>query len=429
MHSPIPSVRRTTPLSCPARAQQVRSPRSEMAAKVSCCGWILMKAFPCDDGTGTSPTPVASSLLGGLHHAFLPATRRHPILCRRRSARQGQLRRHPRPRRSDTLRGLPTNPDAFLTAVAPFRDGLLVACECMHCWYWLADTCRDHGKVPFVLRSRHWAMKAVHGCKTKCDRKDAEAIARLLKGGCATSRRPMPIPKRTQGPPRSAPRTPAPRPPTRRAVRPRPHCPPSGQPAPPSSPAMSSTRVNGATLLPPTSPIPLCPPTCRDAHRPCSNRSTPPSTPPGEGDRCRRRRPALPRRGLAASAIDSRRRQGAVANHPVGDRHHRPLRHPSAVLFLCPAVRCRAVLRQQSRCGVGNRQGRQRLAEVGSSPRPPCSAAQKDERIGGLLNRLARRGLRQGQGLLGPGPQTGPGLSITCYTPGRSLTSSVLSRH
>jgi hypothetical protein len=32
---------------------------------------------------------------------------------------------------------------AFLRAVAPFRDGLLVACECMHCWYWLADTCRD----------------------------------------------------------------------------------------------------------------------------------------------------------------------------------------------------------------------------------------------------------------------------------------------
>ena len=26
-------------------------------------------------------------------------------------------------------------------------------------------------------------MKAIHGCKTKCDRKDAEAIARLLKGG------------------------------------------------------------------------------------------------------------------------------------------------------------------------------------------------------------------------------------------------------
>jgi len=78
-------------------------------------------------------------------------------------------------------RNLPANPDAFLRAVAPFRDGLLVACECLHCWYWLADTCRDHA-IPFVL-GHAWAMKAVHGCKTKCDRKDAEAIARLLKGG------------------------------------------------------------------------------------------------------------------------------------------------------------------------------------------------------------------------------------------------------
>src|SRR5438270_7214153 len=78
-------------------------------------------------------------------------------------------------------KNLPANPDAFLHAVAPFRAGLLVACECMHCWYWLADTCRDQN-IAFVL-GHAWAMKAVHGCKTKCDRKDAEAIARLLKGG------------------------------------------------------------------------------------------------------------------------------------------------------------------------------------------------------------------------------------------------------
>jgi len=78
-------------------------------------------------------------------------------------------------------RNLPAAPAPFLQAVAPFRDGLLVACECMHCWYWLADTCRDAG-IAFVL-GHAWAMKAVHGCKTKCDRKDAEAIARLLKGG------------------------------------------------------------------------------------------------------------------------------------------------------------------------------------------------------------------------------------------------------
>ena len=78
-------------------------------------------------------------------------------------------------------RNLPANPDAFLRAVALFRDGPLVACACMHGWYWLADTCREH-HIPFVL-GHAWAMKAVHGCKTKCDRKDAEAIARLLKGG------------------------------------------------------------------------------------------------------------------------------------------------------------------------------------------------------------------------------------------------------
>src|SRR5262245_62524975 len=76
---------------------------------------------------------------------------------------------------------LPAAPQAFLQAVAPFRDGLVVACECMHCWYWLADTCREHD-IAFVL-GHAWAMKAVHGSKTKGDRHDAQAIARLLRGG------------------------------------------------------------------------------------------------------------------------------------------------------------------------------------------------------------------------------------------------------
>ena len=78
-------------------------------------------------------------------------------------------------------RNLPAAPDPFLRAVAPFREGLLVGCECMHCWYWLADACRDEG-IAFAL-GHAWAMKAVHGQKTKCDRHDAEAIARLLRGG------------------------------------------------------------------------------------------------------------------------------------------------------------------------------------------------------------------------------------------------------
>src|SRR5262249_19423915 len=78
-------------------------------------------------------------------------------------------------------RNIPAAPEPFLRAVAPFRDGLLVACECMHCWYWLADCCRD-AKIAVVL-GHAWAMKAVLGYKTKCARKDGEAIARLLKGG------------------------------------------------------------------------------------------------------------------------------------------------------------------------------------------------------------------------------------------------------
>ena len=38
-------------------------------------------------------------------------------------------------------RDIPANPDAFLEAIAPHRDGLVVACECTFSWYWLADTC------------------------------------------------------------------------------------------------------------------------------------------------------------------------------------------------------------------------------------------------------------------------------------------------
>src|SRR5262245_52233541 len=78
-------------------------------------------------------------------------------------------------------RNLPAAPQPFLRAVEPFRDGLVVGCECMHCWYWLADTCRDHA-IAFAL-GHAWGRKAVHGSKAKCDRHDAEASARLLKGG------------------------------------------------------------------------------------------------------------------------------------------------------------------------------------------------------------------------------------------------------
>ncbi len=42
-------------------------------------------------------------------------------------------------------RNLPARPDAFLRAIAPFRDRLVVGVECMFAWYWLADLCQQEG--------------------------------------------------------------------------------------------------------------------------------------------------------------------------------------------------------------------------------------------------------------------------------------------
>src|SRR5262249_36956993 len=72
-------------------------------------------------------------------------------------------------------------PDAFLAAVAPFRDGLAVAAECMFAWYWLADLCTEQ-HIPFVLGHALY-MKAIHGGKAKTDPIDAHKIAVLLRGG------------------------------------------------------------------------------------------------------------------------------------------------------------------------------------------------------------------------------------------------------
>src|SRR5713101_3007251 len=69
---------------------------------------------------------------------------------------------------------LPAGPEAF-------RDGLVVGCECMFAWYWLADLCEDDS-IPFALGHALY-MKAIHGGKAKNDRIDAAKIAGLLLGG------------------------------------------------------------------------------------------------------------------------------------------------------------------------------------------------------------------------------------------------------
>lgn len=78
-------------------------------------------------------------------------------------------------------RDMKASPDTFLKAIAPYRDGIVVAVECMFTWYWLADLCAQEG-IPFVLGHALY-MKAIHGGKAKNDRIDAHKIAVLLRGG------------------------------------------------------------------------------------------------------------------------------------------------------------------------------------------------------------------------------------------------------
>jgi transposase len=73
-------------------------------------------------------------------------------------------------------RNLRSEPDAFLRAIAPYRDGLVVGVECIFCWYWLADLCAAED-IPFVLGHALY-MKAIHGGKAKTHK-----IAVLLRSG------------------------------------------------------------------------------------------------------------------------------------------------------------------------------------------------------------------------------------------------------
>jgi len=85
---------------------------------------------------------------------------------------KGEIREH---------RNLKTDRDTFLKAIAPFREDIVVAVECIFTWYWVADLCHNEG-IPFVLGHALY-MKAIHGGKAKNDKIDSQKIAVLLRGG------------------------------------------------------------------------------------------------------------------------------------------------------------------------------------------------------------------------------------------------------
>ena len=78
-------------------------------------------------------------------------------------------------------RNMPANPQRFISMIAPFRQDIVVAVECIFTWYWLADLCIDEG-LDFILGHALY-MKAIHGGKAKNDKIDANKIAVLLRGG------------------------------------------------------------------------------------------------------------------------------------------------------------------------------------------------------------------------------------------------------
>ncbi len=64
----------------------------------------------------------------------------------------------------DTLvhKEIPTNPQYFLRVIKPYREDMVVAVECIFCWYWIADLYAREN-IPFVLAHALY-MKAVHAC-------------------------------------------------------------------------------------------------------------------------------------------------------------------------------------------------------------------------------------------------------------------------
>src|SRR5262249_3343741 len=47
-------------------------------------------------------------------------------------------------------RNMTATPEALLKAIAPYREQIVLAAECMFTWYWLADLCAKQD-IPFVL--------------------------------------------------------------------------------------------------------------------------------------------------------------------------------------------------------------------------------------------------------------------------------------
>ncbi len=109
-------------------------------------------------------------------------TKQHKYYCGIDLHTQKDVRLYPRCRRQIRLhQNIKTDPESLLRILAPFREDIVVAVECMFTWYWIADLCIQEN-IPFVLGHALY-MKAIHGGKAKNDKIDSHKIATLLRGG------------------------------------------------------------------------------------------------------------------------------------------------------------------------------------------------------------------------------------------------------
>jgi len=74
-------------------------------------------------------------------------------------------------------KNLPTTPEAFLRVMAPDREDVVVAVECMVTWDWLADLCAKEGLA--LVLGPALSRKARHGGKAQNEKIDAHKIAVL----------------------------------------------------------------------------------------------------------------------------------------------------------------------------------------------------------------------------------------------------------
>jgi hypothetical protein len=62
-------------------------------------------------------------------------------------------------------RNIASAPEPFLELIAPYREDVAVAAECMFTWYWLADVCARERLVfvsAGILKSPEWETNFPH---------------------------------------------------------------------------------------------------------------------------------------------------------------------------------------------------------------------------------------------------------------------------